>query len=79
MDTTSTHAAAAGPLSAVAVIALVLLVAGGLNWALIGLFRVDLVAAFFGVMSPVTRLIYILVGLSALVVIGLFPRLTRGD
>ena len=70
--TTSTNST---PASAIAVLALVLLVVGGLNWALVGLFRIDLVAALFGVMSPVSRLIYILVGLSALVVIGLFPRL----
>ncbi len=59
------------------VLAIALLVIGGLNWALVGLFRVDLVAAVFGVMSPITRFIYILVGLAALVVIGLVPRLTR--
>lgn len=59
------------------VLAIALLVIGGLNWALVGLFRVDLVAAVFGVMSPITRFIYILVGLAALVVIGFVPRLTR--
>jgi uncharacterized membrane protein YuzA (DUF378 family) len=63
----------------IGVLALALLVLGGLNWALVGLFRVDLVAAVFGVMSPLTRLVYVLVGLSALVVIGLVPRLMRGN
>lgn len=63
----------------IGVLALALLVLGGLNWALVGLFRVDLVAAVFGVMSPLTRLVYVLVGLAALVVIGLVPRLTRGN
>lgn len=76
-NSTGSSPASMAPMSAVAVIALVLLVLGGLNWALVGLFHIDLVAAFLGEMSPLTRLVYILIGLSALVVIGLFPRLTR--
>ena len=48
------------------VIAAVLLVVGGLNWGLVGLFRFDLVAAIFGAGAPVARVVYILVGLSAL-------------
>lgn len=43
-----------------------LLVVGGLNWLLVGLFGYDLVASIFGAGSPVARLVYILVGLSAL-------------
>lgn len=48
------------------VIVAVLLVIGGLNWGLIGFFDFDLVATIFGPMSALTRLIYCLVGLSAL-------------
>ena len=47
-------------------IAMILLIVGGLNWGLIGLFNFDLVAALFGALSLVTRVIYILVGLSAI-------------
>jgi len=47
-------------------IALILLVIGGLNWGLVGLFKWDLVAAIFGDMSTVTRIVYTLVGLSAI-------------
>lgn len=47
-------------------IVFILLVVGGLNWGLIGLFRFDLVAALFGYMSWFTRVIYILVGFSAI-------------
>jgi len=43
----------------------VLLIVGGLNWGLVGAFGFDLVAAIFGEMSAVSRLIYILVGISA--------------
>ena len=48
------------------VITLVLLIVGGLNWGLIGLFDFDLVAALFGEMSALSRIVYTLVGVSAL-------------
>lgn len=47
-------------------IALILLIVGGLNWGLVGLFKFDLVAAIFGAMSVVSRIVYILVGIAAL-------------
>ena len=53
-------------MKALDLITFIVLIAGGLNWGLIGLFHVDLVAAIFGEMSALSRLIYILVGLSAL-------------
>ncbi|MBA3675897.1 MAG: DUF378 domain-containing protein [Sphingosinicella sp.] len=45
---------------------LILLIVGGLNWGLVGLFDFDLVAALFGEMSVLSRIVYVLVGLSAL-------------
>ncbi len=51
-------------------IAFVLVVIGGLNWGLVGGFNFDLVAAIFGAMSVVSRVVYVLVGLSALYMIG---------
>ncbi len=48
-------------------IALVLLIIGGLNWGSIGLFGFDIVAWIFGgQMDIVSRIIYTVVGLSAL-------------
>lgn len=48
-------------------ITLVLIIVGGINWGLVGLFEVDLVAAIFGGRDEaLSRLVYILVGLSAL-------------
>ncbi len=47
-------------------ITLVLLIVGGLNWGLVGLFDFDLVATLFGEMSALSRIVYVLVGLSAL-------------
>lgn len=43
-----------------------LLVIGGLNWGLVGLFNFDLVATVLGNMSALSRIVYIFVGLSAL-------------
>jgi hypothetical protein len=47
-------------------IAATFLFVGGLNWGLIGLFGFDLIAWFFGEMSMISRIIYVLVGISAL-------------
>lgn len=47
-------------------IPMVLLIIGGINWGLVGLFNVDLVATLFGAGSALSRVIYTLVGLSAL-------------
>lgn len=46
-------------------IAVVLVIVGGLNWGLVGLFDFDLVATIFGDMSTISRVVYTLVGLSA--------------
>lgn len=47
--------------------ALVLLIIGGINWGLIGFFQFDLVAAIFGGQSAaLSRIVYGIVGLSAL-------------
>lgn len=48
------------------IIALVLIVIGALNWGLVGLFNFNLVDTIFGVMSVLSRIIYILVGVSGL-------------
>lgn len=47
-------------------IAFLLLIIGGLNWGLVGFFEYDLVASIFGDLSAVSKVVYALVGLSAL-------------
>ncbi len=47
-------------------VAMVLAVIGAVNWGLIGLFDFNLVSAIFGPMSTVSRIVYVLVGLSGL-------------
>ena len=51
---------------AVNVIALVLILIGGLNWGLVGFFDYNLVDAVFGVDSMMARVIYAVVGVAAL-------------
>lgn len=53
-------------MKAIDVVIAVLLVIGGLNWGLVGLFRFDLVAAILGDMTILSRVIYIVVGVSAI-------------
>ncbi len=56
-------------------IALILAIIGGLNWGSVGLFRFDLVAFLCGgATSVLARIIYVLVGLSALWCISLLFR-----
>lgn len=55
-------------------IAMALVLIGALNWGLVGLFNFNLVAALLGDGSALSRIVYSLVGLSALVVVvGLLP------
>ncbi len=51
-------------------IALVLVVVGGLNWGLVGAFKFNLVDTLFGEDTPMSRTVYVLVGLAALYVLA---------
>ncbi|WP_119299605.1 DUF378 domain-containing protein [Dongia deserti] len=54
-------------MKAVNLITLVLIIIGGINWGLVGAFQFDLVAAIFGGQNAaLARVVYVLVGLSAL-------------
>jgi uncharacterized membrane protein YuzA (DUF378 family) len=46
-------------------IALVLVIMGGLNWGLVGLFQFDLVKAILGSIPVLQNIVYVLVGLAA--------------
>ena len=61
-------------------IALVFTIIGAINWGLIGLFDFNLVATLFGSVEIIEKIIYILVGISALINIGiLFMNLEDRD
>jgi uncharacterized membrane protein YuzA (DUF378 family) len=64
-------------MSAIDYIAMALLIVGGLNWAMVGLFDVDVVATLFGAGSPASRLVYVLVGLAALYSIYTATKMSR--
>jgi uncharacterized protein len=66
-------------MKALTIVTLVLLIVGGLNWGLVGLFGFDLVAAIFGAGSALSRIVYVLVGLSALWQIGPLMAAVRGE
>jgi uncharacterized membrane protein YuzA (DUF378 family) len=89
MATTSTHAerrftpdrragSSTHKMSTLGWIAMGLLIVGGINWGLVGFFGFDLVAAIFGPMSVLSRIVYALVGLSALYSIYSCIKLSSG-
>lgn len=55
--------------------ALTIVIIGAVNWALIGLFRFDLVAFLFGNMSWLSRVIYTIVGICGLYLISAYGRI----
>ncbi|MGN6704268.1 MAG: DUF378 domain-containing protein [Burkholderiaceae bacterium] len=63
-------------MSAVDWIAMILLIIGGINWGLIGLFDFDLVAYLFGAMTGISRIIYTVVGLCALYALYLCAKMS---
>lgn len=65
---------------AINLVTLLLIIVGGLNWGLVGLFDFNLVAALFGEQSALSRIVYILVGASALwQLIPLFKGFSEGE
>jgi uncharacterized protein len=58
------------------IIALILVIIGGINWGLVGIADFNLVSALFGANSWLTNLVYILVGIAALYCIVLFKPLS---
>lgn len=64
-------------LNAIDWIALVLVIVGGLNWGLVGAFEFNLVDTIFGEGSTLSRLVYVVVGLSAVYLIFTASKLAR--
>ena len=58
-------------------IALALVIIGALNWLLVGLFNLNLVSTLFGNMSVFSRFIYVLVGISGVISLGLYSTLSH--
>jgi len=47
-------------------IALIVVIIGGLNWGLVGILNIDVVAKVFGELTTTSQVVYSLVGLAAL-------------
>lgn len=52
-------------------VALTLIIIGAINWGLIGLFDFNLVETLFGVDNVITKIVYVLVGISGIIDISL--------
>lgn len=65
------------PLNALDYFAFVILIIGGLNWGLVGVFKYDIIATIFGDMTTFSRLIYDLVGLSAIYIAVIMMNLQK--
>jgi len=67
-------------MNALRITSLVLIIVGAINWGLVGLFRFDLVAALLGggdQSAILPRIVYILVGVSGVAALTIFPLLNR--
>lgn len=53
-------------MKALGILTAILVVIGGLNWGLVGILKFDLVATILGNMTMMSRLVYALVGISAI-------------
>ena len=54
------------------IVALTLVIIGGLNWGLVGAFNFDFVAALFGHGTPLARIVYGVVAVAALYSISFY-------
>lgn len=60
-------------------IAYVLVLVGALNWGLVGLFKFNLVETLFGDMTTLARIVYSLVGVSALYLVLTVGKLAKAN
>lgn len=68
-----------GAIVALDYIAMALMIIGGLNWAMVGLFQVDVISTTFGPASPLARLLEVLVGAAALWGVYLLGKLASNN
>jgi uncharacterized protein len=58
-------------------VALILVIVGGLNWGLVGLFKFDLVVTLFSSVPMLTQIVYDVVGLAAVYLAFIAPKLNK--
>ena len=59
-------------------IAIILVIIGGLNWGLVGVAGIDLVDLILGSIPILARVVYIVVGLAAIYLAIITPKLSKG-
>ena len=59
--------------------ALTLVIIGALNWLLVGIFKLDIVAVIFGNLTWISRIIYTIIVLCGLYLIRLYGRIGRSS
>lgn len=64
-------------LNTVDIIALILVIVGGVNWGLVGAANLNLVALIFGAGSMLSNIVYVVVGLSAVYLASIAMKLQR--
>ena len=60
-----------------AIIALILVIIGALNWLLVGLFNFNLVSAIFGERSALSKIVYVLVGIAGIYAIWVLTKVSE--
>lgn len=61
-------------------IAIILVIIGAINWGLIGLFNLDLVALLFGqTVGILSRIVYILIGAAGVALVMLITKMTQAS
>jgi len=66
-------------MKALDIIALTLLIIGGINWGLVGLFDIDMVATLAGVDTALANIIYIVIGVASVYSLYLYLPILRGE
>lgn len=61
------------------IVALILIIIGGINWGLVGFFNFNLITFIFGSASIVSRIIFAVVGLAAIYSLVLFFKLNTEE
>lgn len=60
-------------------VVLAIAIIGAVNWGLIGIFEFNLVSFLFGQMSWLSRIVYILVGISGLYLLTFYPQIAAEE
>ena len=61
------------------IVALILIIIGGINWGLVGFFNFNLITFIFGSASMISRIIFAIVGLAGIYSLVLFWKLNTED